>query len=125
MVEQDSASAADDPMNVRLSFERGSHPFRVTRLIRLRPRRPDSRAATTIEKLELYACSVDCFRHQSAQRIDLSNQMSLRRAADGRVAGHVRDGFSRERTQTDTSPQPRGGPRCFDTGMAGADHYHI
>jgi hypothetical protein len=73
----------------------------------------------------LYSRSVDCSPHQSAQSIDLSNQMSLRGAADRWITRHVRDGFSIERAQTNAAANPGRGPRSFDAGVSCADHYHI
>ena len=101
------------------------HPLAIPRLVRLGARRPHRRPAAAIEQLELYSCSVDCPAHQSAQRIDLANQMSLRRAADRRIARHVRDGFSSERAQSDAAAEPRRRPRRLDAGVPGADHYYI
>jgi hypothetical protein len=88
-------------------------------------RRPDGRSAAAVEQFELYSRSVDCAAHQSAQRIDLSNQMSLRRAANGGIARHVRDGFSSESTQADAASESRRSVRGLDAGVSRADHYYI
>jgi len=78
-----------------------------------------------VEKLEFVACTVDCSAHQSAQRIDLSNQMSLCSPANSGIARHVRDGFSTERAQSHAPPHPRRRPRRLDAGMPGADDNYI
>ena len=119
-IENNPASPADDPVNIWLGFERRTNPRRISRLVGLRPRRPHRRPAASVEKLELNACSVDCAAHQSAHRIDFSNQMS-----HGGITGHVRDGFSTERAQTHAPPQARRRPRRLDTGMPGADDDYI
>ena len=124
-IEQNPPGAAENPLDIRLGLERGAHPLAVPRLVRLGARRPHRRPAAAIEQLELYAGSVDCAAHQSAQRIDLSDQMSLRRAADRRIARHVRDGFSSERAQSDAAAELRRRPRGLDAGVAGADDNHI
>ena len=93
----------------------------VSRLVRLGARRPHRRPAAAIEQLELYSRSVDCSAHQSAERIDLSDQMSLSRAADRGIARHVRDGFSSERAQADAASELRRRPRGLDAGVPGAD----
>ena len=64
-------------------------PFAVKRLVRLGARRPHRRSAAAVEQLELNSGRVDAAAHQSAERIDLPDQMTLRRAADGRIARHV------------------------------------
>jgi hypothetical protein len=73
----------------------------------------------------LYACSVDCSSNQSAKRIDLANQMSLRRAANGWIARHVRHGVSSERADTHTATDPGGRPRSLNASMPGTDHDDI
>ena len=67
-------------------------PSAVTSLVGLRARRPDGRAPAAIEQLELDARRVNREAHQPAQRIDLANEVALRRSADSRIARHVGDG---------------------------------
>ena len=76
-------------------------PRGVLLLVGLRARRPDRRAAAAIEQLELNAGGVDGATHQPAQRINLTNQMTLGGAANRWVTRHVRDGVSRQRAQPD------------------------
>ena len=57
---------------------------RIRALVGLRARRPDRRPATSIEQLELNAGRVDRSAHQAAERVDLANEMALRRPADRR-----------------------------------------
>ena len=83
----------------------------VDLLVRLRARRPDRRAAAAIEQLELNARRVDRAAHQPAERIDLANEMALGRAADRRIARHVRDGVGRQRAEPDVRAETRGGVR--------------
>ena len=59
-------------------------PRRVAPLVGLRARRPDRGAAAAIEQLELDARRVDGQSHQAAERVDLADEMPLRRAADRR-----------------------------------------
>ena len=78
-----------------------------------------------IEQLELDAGRIDSDAHQTAQCIDLSNQVSLRRSADRRIARHMRDSVGRERAQADVHAQSC---RCkcrFTTRVARADHDDI
>ena len=101
------------------------NPLRVQLLIRLRARRPHRRPAAAVEQLELNSGRVDCPAHQSAERIDLSDQMALRRAANGRIAWHVRDGVVGQRAQADSASEARRGPRGLDAGVPGADDNDI
>ena len=78
-------------VDVRLALERAPHPGAVAALVRLRARRPHRRTAAPVQQLELDAGGVDRASHQPAERVDLADQMALRRAADRRVARHVRD----------------------------------
>jgi hypothetical protein len=82
-----------------LTLELGFHPISVESLVGLRPWRPDGGAATAIQQLELNTGGVDSTPHQAAQRIDFAYEMPLGRAADRRVARHVRDGILRQRTE--------------------------
>ena len=82
---------AEDPRRCSVRVERASHPCAVDPLVRLGARRPDRRAAAAIQQLELNAGRVDRAAHQAAERVDLAHQVALRRAADRRIAGHVRD----------------------------------
>ena len=83
----------------------------VDALVGLRARRPDRRAAAAIEQLELNAGRVDRAAHQPAERVDLANEMPLRRSADRRIARHVRDGVGRQRAEPDVRTEPRRGVR--------------
>ena len=94
----------------------------VDLLVRLRARRPDRRPAAAIEQLELNAGRVDRAAHQAAERVDLANEMTLRRAADRGIARHVRDGVRRQRAQPDVRAEPRRGIRRFAARVTGADH---
>ena len=113
---------ADNPRDVRLALERAAHPRAVAPLVGLRARRPDRRTAAAVEQLELDAGRVDRAAHQSAERIDLANQMPLRRAADRRIARHVRDGVASTACRSPTlRAHARRGPRGFDARVPGAD----
>ena len=98
-----------------------SHPLAVRPLVRLRARRPHRRTPAAIEQLELNAGRVDRAAHQPAERIDLANQMTLRGAADRRIARHVRDGVRRQRAEADVRAEARGGVRRLAARVAGTD----
>ena len=98
------------------------HPCAVEPLVGLRPRRPHRRAAAAVEQLELDAGRVDRPPHQPAERVDLAHEMALRRAANRRIAGHVRHRVPRQRAERrPCSPgaRPQKPPH---TRVPGADH---
>jgi hypothetical protein len=72
-VEKDSSSAADDPLDIWLGFERGANPSPVARFVSLGARRPYRRTAAAIEQFELDAGRVDGPTHQPTQRINFSD----------------------------------------------------
>ena len=124
-VDQDAPGAADNPRDVRFGAERLLHPLAVAPLVGLRPRRPHRGTAAAVEQLELDARRVDRRPHQAAERIDLADQVSLRRAADRGIARHVRDCRLRQRADRDAPAHPRRSPRGLDARMAGADDDHV
>jgi len=121
VLDENAACAPDDPGDVRLVLERFAYPCAVALLVRLCARRPHGRTTAPIEQLELNPCRVDRASHQSTERVDLANQVSLRRAADRRIARHVRDGVPGQRADRNVAPHARRGPRGFDARVSRAD----
>ena len=124
-VDLDATRASDNPRDVRFLTERTVHPLAVAAFVGLRARRPDGRSAASVEQLELDPCRVDREPHQAAERVDLANEVPLRRAAHRGVAGHVRDRRLRQRADGHAPPHARRGPRGLDARMAGADDDHV
>src|SRR5690606_38215657 len=102
-----------------------THPAPVRPLVRLRTRRPDRRSAAAIEQSELNARRVDRAAHQPAHGVDLANQVSLRRAANGRVARHQRDRIEPKRADADATPELPGRPCRLAAGMPRTDDDHV
>jgi hypothetical protein len=69
----------------------------------------------------LNAGVIDRATHQSAERVDLANEMPLGGAADRRIARHMSYGLERERTQTDANTETGCRMRRFASGMTSAD----
>ena len=59
--------------------------------------------------------------HQTIQRIDLADQMTLAETADGGIAGHGPDGRETMGHEGGPGAHPRSGTRGFTAGMAAAD----
>src|SRR5262245_23606861 len=102
-----------------------SDPISVSALVRLGARGPDGGAAAAVEKLELASGGADRPPHEAAERVDLPNQMSFRRAANCGVARHVSYCPARQRAQTHVCAEPRRGIRGLTPGMTGADDHHV
>ena len=100
-------------------------PIAVKLLVRLRPWRPHRRPATPVQQLELNPGGVDGSAHETTQRIDLANEVSLCRSADCRIAWHVRHGVRRQRAQPNVTSHAGSRIRRFDASMARTDDDHI
>ena len=125
MLDENSSRLPENPVDVFLALQRLEHPTPVLLLVCLRARRPHSRATTAIENFELNAGRVDGTSHQAAQRIDLGDEMSFRRAANRGIAGHVRDGVRRQRADRNVPPETRRSIRRFAARVPGTDHDHV
>ena len=112
---------SDDPVDTRLAVQSSPHPDAVLPLVRLRPRGLHGRSAAPVQQLELNRGGIDRLTHQSAQGVDLTNQVPLRGTADRRVARHLAHGVSRERAEPHVAPQAGRRMGRLDAGMAGAD----
>ena len=64
-------------------------------------------------------------RHSPTQRIDFLDQMALADAADGRIAGHLTQGFDTVGQQQRTAAHARAGERRFGAGVTAADDNYI
>ncbi len=94
-------------------------------LVHLRPRRPHGGTAAGIQQAELDADGVGHFAHDAAQGVDLAHQVALGDAADGGVAGHLRDQVEVHGDHGGPQAQARAGARGFAPGMAGADDHDV
>ena len=63
--------------------------------------------------------------HFPSQRVDLAHQLPLADAADGRVAGHLRDRVQVLREQQRPRAHARGREGGFAAGVAAAYHRHV
>ncbi len=100
-------------------------PGAVALLVGLRARCPHRRAAAPVQHLELDAGGVDGLAHQTAESIDLPDQLALGGAAHGWIARHRGDGVGGEGTQGDAAALLHGRPCGFAARMPATDHNHI
>ena len=94
-------------------------------LIHLRARRPNRRTAAGIQQPELDPDGVRHFAHHPAQRVDLAHQVPFGDAADGGIAGHLRDQVQVHGDHGGAQPHARARPRGFASRVAGSDHHHV
>src|SRR5580765_3692805 len=97
----------------------------VLLLVHLRAGGPDSGPAAGIEKAKLNADSVGHFAHKAAEGIDFADEVALGNAADGRVAGHLRDEVEVHGDERSLQTHAGTGARGFAAGVAAADHYNV
>jgi hypothetical protein len=110
---------------IRLALQDLAHLHAVEGLVALRARGPDGWAARGVEQAELNAAGVGDLAHDSAQRVDLADEVSLGDAADGGVAAHLRDEVEVQGEEGRAQPHARGGHGRLAPGVPGADYHHI
>ena len=108
-------------LEVGLGFEDLAHFEAVGLLVALGAGRPDGGAARGVEQAELDADGVGDFGHDAAEGVDLADEVSLGDAADGGVAGHLRDEVGVEGEQGGAQSHARGGHGGLAAGMTGSD----
>ena len=76
---------------VGLGFEDFAHLDAVKSFVALRAGRPDGGPAGGVEEAELDAGGVGDLAHDSAEGVDLADEMAFRDPADGWIAAHLGD----------------------------------
>jgi len=82
----------------------------------------DGRALPAIEHAELDATGISHPTHQAIERVDLANQMTLAKTANGGIAGHCAYGRETVRNQGSYCAHPSGGGRGLTAGVTAANH---
>jgi hypothetical protein len=116
----DDFGLLDEEAGLRLKHL--AHLHAILPLVALGARRPDRGAARSIEQAELDPYGVGYLAHDSAERVDLANEMALGDTADGGVAGHLRDEVEIQREERCAQAHARGGDGGFAAGVPCADH---
>src|SRR5689334_5376461 len=112
-------------MKIGRSLECSAHLAAVARTISLRPRRLHGRPARTIQQTKLNSGAINHSTHDAAERVDLTHEMSLRNAADGRVTRHLTHEIQIKSNKPGFRAQTRRGRGRLTAGVAGANHNHI
>ena len=112
-------------LEVGLGLENLAHFQAVGLLVTLGAGRPDGGAARGVEQAELDADGIGDFGHDAAEGVDLANDVSLGDAADGRVAGHLRDEIGIESEQGGAQAHAGSGHGSFAAGVTGSDYGNV
>src|SRR6266496_3992676 len=99
-------------------FQNPAHLKSVEGAIRLSSRRLNRGTTRAIEQAKLDARPVDDASHDSAERVDFANQVSLGDAANCRVTGHLADQIKIDRYQRGPRAQTGSGRGCLATCVA-------
>ena len=105
----------------RNGFQETFQMIAVGDLVVLGPGGPHRRPLAAIEHFEMNAGGVGGPGHHPAQRVDLLDQVPLGDAADGRVAGHLGQGFQMNGQQGGFGAHPGRGISGFNPRVPGAD----
>ena len=106
---------------VRLQLERVLHHGLIFAPVGLRAQRVHRRTFAAVEHPVLDAGLIGRTRHLAAERVELAHKMSLARAADGGVAGHIADGIHIDGKADGVQPQPGGGQRGLNARVPRTD----
>ena len=91
----------------------------------LRAQRVYRRALSEVQHPVLDAAAVRRLGHFAAQRVELTHQVPLSRAADGGIAGHIANRVEVDREDDGRKAHPRAGKPRFYSCVSRADDGHI
>jgi hypothetical protein len=78
-----------------------------------------------VQHAELNSGCVDGLSHQSAERIDLSDEVSFGHSTDSRVTTHLANGVEVRCDQSGLGTQPSGSGGGFSACMTGTDNKNV
>ena len=94
------------------------HPVGVPGSVGLCPRRLHSRALRAVQQAKLNTRCIYSQAHQASKRINLSHNLSLRKAADSRIAAYLGYGVFADGYKSCSGADFSGGIRGLDAGVA-------
>ena len=109
-------------VEVGLILKHLAHLHAIELLVALGSGAPDGGAAGSIEEAKLDAYGVGDLTHDSAERVDLADEVPLGDAANGGVAGHLGDQVEVHGNDGGLQAHAGGCHGCFATGVPGADY---
>ena len=108
-----------------MQFKAVLHVRRIFAAVYLSTQRMYRRALSAVEHTALQGTGVRRATHLAAEGVDLTHQMTLRRAADRRIARAVADRVHIYRKDGGFASEPCRRQSRLDTGMTGADNGYI
>jgi len=124
-VEQQTTDSALHRRYPRMLLDKLPNRSPIETAVALGARCPNSRSLAAIEHSKLEHGEICCTAHDPTKRIDLTYDGSLGHTTDGRIAGHLTDGFEGTRYDCNAGAGPRGRYRRLGTGVTGADNDNI
>ena len=112
-------------LEIQLRLEHLAHFHAVSLLVTLRARRPDRRAARSIQESELDADRVGNLAHDATEGVHFADKMTLRDSAHGRVARHLGDQVKIQSVESCLQAHACCGHRGLAPCVAGADHDYV
>ncbi|CUX30172.1 hypothetical protein AGR6A_Cc170060 [Agrobacterium sp. NCPPB 925] len=101
------------------------HRFTVESAVSLRARPTNGRTLFPVEHTELNARSICDPAHQSIQRIDLTNEMTLSQATNCGITGHDPNRFALVGNKSGFCTMPCSGSGSFTAGMTATNNNDI
>src|SRR6185369_4067348 len=86
---------------------------------------PDCRPLAAIQHPELDHRQVSRLAHNPAESIDFTHDSALGYSANGRIAGHLPDGFECTGDETDACAESSCGSCGLGTGVSGANDNYV
>ena len=108
-----------------LGAEHGEHELGIQSLVLLPAQRVDGGTLRRVQHLDLQKSAVGSQPHLSAESVYLPDEMSLRRAAYGGIASHVRDRAEAEAEHQGLMPLARRREGRFRARVSSAYDHHI
>ena len=102
---------------LRLAFHHVFHVFAVSSAVNLSAQGMNGRTFSAVKHTALEGVFIRRFSHFAAQGVKLSYKMTLCRAANRGVAGHVAHPVHIDCEHADRNAEPCGGKTCFNSGV--------
>jgi hypothetical protein len=120
-IEQKRRNRTFDDREARLGGQNLLDGSSVKVAIALRARSLNGRPFRSVEHFELDACLIGCLPHQSAEGVNLFDEVAFGQTADRGVARHASDGIAKHRHERYTRTTARANASSLCAGMAPTD----
>ena len=125
VIREDSGDIGLHQVKVRRSLEFDLCAELVGLLVALRPRRAHTGAFLGIQEAKLNRGRIRIQAHDTAQRIDLPDNLTFCLTADCGIAGHLADSVEGLRQNQCLGAKSRRRRSCFNAAVSGTDDEHV